>query len=90
VEDAERFRLLGTDTTPRCRIGQRVRCAVRGEVVIAALSDAPIPWPLCRYNRHLVPVVYKGLFRAVRRESQLAVVHWWDVCVSAVWKWGTP
>jgi hypothetical protein len=33
VEDVERFKLLGTYQTPRCGIGQRVRSAVRGEVL---------------------------------------------------------
>jgi hypothetical protein len=87
VEDAERFKLLGTYRTPRCRIGQCVRCAVRGQVVIVPLSDAPIRWPLCRYHGHRAPVVYKGLLRAVRRESEQAVVHWWGVGVELVWKW---
>jgi hypothetical protein len=87
VEGAERFRLLGTYQTPRCRVGQRVRCAVRGQVVIVALSDAPIPWPLCRYHGHDAPVVYKSLLRAVRRESEQAVVPWWGVGVELVWKW---
>jgi hypothetical protein len=32
MDDAERFSLLGTYRTPRFRIGQRVRCQVRGEV----------------------------------------------------------
>ncbi len=27
--DADRFRLLGTYRTPRCRVGQWVRCRVR-------------------------------------------------------------
>ena len=48
MNDADRSRLLGSYRTPRCRIGQRVRCLVRGEVVIASLSTAPIPWPMCR------------------------------------------
>jgi hypothetical protein len=30
---ADRFKLLGKYRTPRCRIGQTVRCQVRGEVV---------------------------------------------------------
>jgi hypothetical protein len=87
VEDTERFRLLGTYQTPRCRMGQRVRCAVRGQVEIVGLSDAPIPWPLCRYHGHHAPVVYKGLLWAVRRESEQAIVHWWGVGVELVWNW---
>ena len=48
MTDADRFRLLGKYLTPPFRIGQRVRCRFRGQVVIVALSDAPIPWPLCK------------------------------------------
>jgi hypothetical protein len=77
MDDADRFRLLGTYRTPRFRIGQRVRCLVRGAVVIIGLSDAPVPWPLCRCGKWRVPVVYRGLARAVRRESELAVAQCW-------------
>jgi hypothetical protein len=87
VTDADRFRLLGQYRTPRCRIGQRVRCQVRGEVVIVALSDVPIPWPLCKRGKWLVPVVYQGLVKALRRESEQAVAHWWGVGVWQVWRW---
>jgi hypothetical protein len=80
MKAADRVQLLfGPYRTPRCRVGQRVRCAVRGTVVVVGLSDAPLPWPLCRCGKWRVPVVYKGLARAVRRESELAVAHWWGV-----------
>ena len=79
MTDADRFKLLGRYRTPRCRIGQKVRCQVRGEVVIVALSDAPIPWPLCKRGKWLVPVVYQGLARALRRESAQAVAHHWRI-----------
>src|SRR5262245_55629584 len=90
MEDADRFRLLGKYRTPRFRIGQRVRCQVRGEMVITGMTDAPIPWPMgCRRGgggRHSL-VVYKDLAKAVGRESNLAICHWWSVCPTAVWKW---
>jgi hypothetical protein len=88
MKDAERFRLLGTYQTPRFRIGQKVLCAVRGEVTIAGMTDAPIPWPLGKRGRgrHLL-VVYKGLAKAVRRESNQAVAHWWGIDVQTVTKW---
>jgi hypothetical protein len=41
-------RLLGTYTTPAFRIGQRVACALRGEVEIVGLSAGLIPWPIGR------------------------------------------
>jgi hypothetical protein len=89
VDDADRYRLLGSYKTPRFRLGQRVRCEVLGEIVICGLSEAPIPWPVCRRGRgaHRVPVVYKGLARAVRRESEQAVCWWWGVGQWCVWHW---
>jgi hypothetical protein len=61
MEDAERFRLLGKYRTPRFRVGRRVLCAVRGQVVITGMSDAPIRWPIAtgERGRHSL-VVYKG------------------------------
>jgi hypothetical protein len=88
INDADRVKLLfGPYRAPRCRVGQRVRCEVRGEVTIVGLSDAPIPWPLCRCGKWRVPVVYRGLARAVRRESELAVARWWGIAVWSAWQW---
>jgi hypothetical protein len=87
VTDADRFRLLSKYRTPRYRIGQKVRCQVRGKVVIVALSAAPIPWPLCQASGWLVPVVYRGLARALRLESAQAIVHHWGVGQDAVTRW---
>src|SRR5262249_52476883 len=89
VTYADRFRLLGKYRTPRYRIGQKVRCQVRGLVVIVALSDASIPWPLCKAGKWLVPVVYQGLAKALRRESAQAVAHHWGIGGWQVWKWRT-
>jgi hypothetical protein len=88
MDDAHRFRLLGTYRTPRFRIGQRVRCLVRGEVIITGMTKAPIPWPIARggRGRHSL-VVYKGLARAVRREAEQAICRWWGVRTTTVWKW---
>jgi hypothetical protein len=88
MDDAERFRLIGTYRTPRFRIGRRVRCQVRGEVVITGMTDAPIPWPVGKggRGRHSL-VVYKGLAKAIRLDSNQAVVHWWGVDVQTVSKW---
>ena len=88
MKDADRFRLLGTYRTPRFRIGQRVRCQVRGEVVITGISAGPIAWPIGRggRGRHSL-VVFKGLARAVRREANQAVAHWFGVDPQTVSKW---
>ena len=88
MEDAERFRLLGKYRTPRFRRGQRVRCLVRGEMVITGMTDAPIPWPIGKgyRGRHSL-IVYKDLAKAIRRESNQAISHWWGVDLQTVTRW---
>jgi hypothetical protein len=88
MEDAERFRLLGKYRTPRFRIGQRVRCEVRGEMIITSMTDAPIPWPVGKSGRgrHSL-IVYKALAKAIRRESNQAISHWWGIDPQTVTKW---
>jgi hypothetical protein len=88
VDDADRFKLFfGPYKAPRFRVGRVVRCQVRGEVRIVGLSDAPIPWPVCKAGKWLIPVVYRGLAKAVRRESAEAVAHWWGIHRQTVWAW---
>jgi hypothetical protein len=78
--------LLGTYPTPRFRYYQTVRCAVNGPVVIVGLSAAPIPWPVCKRGKWLVPDVYRGLAKAVRREAEQAIAYWWGVGLWSVWQ----
>jgi hypothetical protein len=86
--DADRFLLRGTYKTPRFRLGDVVRCLLRGWVPITGVSAAPIPWPVCgKLGERSSPVVYRGLADAVRCESPAAVAHWWGVSVSTVRKW---
>ena len=83
-----RFKLHGTYRTPRFRIGAQVQCAVRGELTIKDVTDAPIPWP--RGNSRRGPrslVVYGDLARAVRRESAAAIGYWFGVDITTVSKW---
>jgi hypothetical protein len=88
VTDADRH-LLGAYKTPQFRYGDRVRCEVRGELVVVGLSDAPVPWPIGKPHkgRGKSLVVYKDLAEAVRRESAAAVCHWWGVSPATVWLW---
>jgi hypothetical protein len=84
----ERFRLhFGPYRASRFRLGSKVTCAVRGEVVIRAVSDAPIAWPLGWAHGGLSLVVYAGLEQAIRRESIQAVAHHWGVTPQTVTKW---
>jgi hypothetical protein len=87
VRHAARYKLLfGPYATPRFRVGQTVHCEVRGKVTICSMSDALIPWLLCKVYRWLVPVVYKGLARAVRQESEQAVAQWLGIGLWSVWQ----
>ena len=87
MNDSERFRLLGKYRTPRFRYGRKVLCAVRGEVTIVGLTDAPIPWPICKRVRGRSLVVFKDLVKALRRESNQAICHWWGITPQTVSKW---
>ncbi|MGC3971813.1 MAG: hypothetical protein QM775_32065 [Pirellulales bacterium] len=80
---------FGPYKTPKFKLGQHVKCAVRGPVTINKLSDSRIPWPMGRTedNTNRMLVVYGGLEEAVRRESATAVCHWWGVTAQTVSKW---
>ena len=87
MDDANRLKLLGKYKSPRFRYGQVVRCEVRGEVRIVGLTDAPIPWPVTVKGRVRSLVIYKGLARAIRRESGVAVCHHRGITNQTVSKW---
>jgi hypothetical protein len=87
MEDAERFLLLGKYRTPRFRYGRKVLCEVRGEVTITGMTDAPIPWPIGKRIRGHSLVVFKDLAKALRRESNQAICHWWGITPQTVSKW---
>lgn len=82
-----RFQLHGTYQTPRYRIGQRVKCEIRGEVTIIGTTASRIPWPIGRTGKSVGLVIYGDLYRAVRAESPTAVSHWWGVNVRVVSNW---
>ena len=47
MNDADRFKFLhGPYRCPRCRIGKKLFCEVRGWVPVRAMSDGRIVWPL--------------------------------------------
>src|SRR5262249_43495967 len=81
--------LLGTYATPAFQYGDVAFCALRGEVTLVGLREAPIPWPVGKRRRQRARsvVLYAGLAEAVRRESAAAVRPWWRVGPDTVWKW---
>lgn len=42
--------IFGPYRPPRCRIGGKLRCVVRGDVVVRGISDSPIQWPFTYRN----------------------------------------
>src|SRR5579871_4825707 len=89
MDHADRYKLLhGPYRMPRCRVGSRLRCEVRAEVIVCGISDAPIPWPPPRGKRgRRFLIVCGGLAKAVRTESEIAVAYWWGVTPQTVWRW---
>lgn len=82
--------IAGPYQTPKVRIGRTVLVdEVRGLDVVVGLTEARIPWPVGKPKgvRAKSMVVYGGLERAVRRESNHAVCHWWGVTPQTVTKW---
>lgn len=94
MDDRDRFRLLhGPYRMQRCRVGRLLRCTLRGEVRVAGISDAPIPWPQCRVGGVngrggiLSLVICGDLEDALRTESNQAVAYWWGIWPHTVSQW---
>jgi hypothetical protein len=82
------YRLLhGPYRMPRCRLGGRLFCEERGWVTVERISDGNIPWPQTVVRRSRAFILCGGLAKAVRRESAIAVCHWWGVTPQTVSKW---
>lgn len=88
MREADRFKLLGTYRTPRVRIGAVLSCEARDcDVVVVGFTDGKIRWPLARRRvgpYKVSPVLFGDLARAVRRESNQAVAHWFGIHPRAV------
>ncbi len=92
MKDSDRFKLyFGPYATPRFRYGQRVWCHYRGWVKIVGSTDGKIQWPIGRPTRTKPGrdsmVIYHGLKRAIEKESNQGVAHWWGVNRATVRRW---
>jgi hypothetical protein len=80
--------MIGTYRTPKVRIGQIVRCEVRGLLKVVKLADTPIQWPWGRAGKGPPsPIVYAGLAKAVLVEAVVDICHAWGVSASSVQRW---
>ena len=88
MRQSDRVKLhFGPYTSPTCKLGQEVRCAIRGQVAVKGFTRARIRWPYHRPKSEPMLVICGDLERAVRLESILAVAHWWGVGRKTVWSW---
>lgn len=93
MNDKQRFQLhFGPYETPRFNYGDVVWDQARGcEVRIIRLSGGPIPWPvgkpLTGNGGRPSLILYDNLIRAVKKESNQAVAHWWGTSGYSVSKW---
>lgn len=78
---------FGPYVTPICVPGTMVECEVRGAVTVVGLSAGPIPWPMGTSNGVSELIVFKGLSKALRRESAQAVADAWGVEAPVVEQW---
>ena len=91
MKAADRFKLLGTYSTPRVRVGRVLTCEAHDrDVIVTRYSSGRIPWPVChpraRGGRPGL-VVFGDLAAAVRRESNQAVCHRFGVTPATVARW---
>ncbi len=77
----------GLYKTPRFRLGQVVVDEVRGEVTIVGITDGKIPWPIGKTKRAKALVIFRGLAKAIRKESVTAIAYWWGVSTQTVTVW---
>src|SRR5436853_3546745 len=88
MNDTDRLKLLyGPYRPPRCRLGKKLFCEIRGWVEVRRISDARIPWPQTIAGRNKALILCGDLVKAIRRESGIAVAHWWGVSDQTVLVW---
>jgi hypothetical protein len=80
--------LIGGPYRASRRIGRKLYCHQRGDVVVAGITDAPIPWPYSKGRGcKPLPVLYGDLIKAVKAESVEAVAHHFGVSRWTVRRW---
>ena len=76
---------------PVVNVGATLHDEYLGDVTVAGMTDAPIPWPGHAYSkgRHsgLLPVLTGDLVRAVCEEEELVVSYYWGVTRHMVNQW---
>jgi hypothetical protein len=85
-KSAARCRLVGQYSSLEAKPGDTLRCARKGDVVVAGMTDAPVPWPFFRTATGRTSLVLTGdLVRAIRNgETTSAIGYHWQIADSMV------
>lgn len=87
AESGELRLIAGPYEPPTVRRGDWLECHVRGLTRVGGWSNGRIPWPRAWKTGAHQLIVTDELARAVRTESEAAIVHWWGVSPGTVWAW---
>jgi hypothetical protein len=80
----------GPYRAPVLAIGQRARCAIRGEVIVRGYTDAPVRWPRgspADDKRAWGMIITGDLLRALTCEMGQAIAEAWGVSHQSVTAW---
>jgi len=77
----------GPYAPPSVSAGNKLHCEMLGDVIVEAMTKAPIPWPAVTHRRQLIPILCGDLVRAVCEEEELAIAFYWGVSKYVVNKW---
>ena len=81
----------GPYTPPIVKVGTVIHDEYYGDVAVAGMSKAPIPWPGFHQTRGLhvgvMPILFADLVRAVVEEDEVVVAHYWAVSLYTVNNW---
>jgi len=85
-----RFR-AGPYHSPSVSLGTIIHDEYLGDVKVAGMTAARIPWPGSKYNRgrhdELLPILTGDLVRAICEEDELTVAHYWGITRYIVNQW---
>ncbi len=88
MEDADRYRLIGSYSVPATRVGGTIYDRLKGKRVTVGSWHATEfgLWP-CAGRTGTVLIVDDSLLAAIETEASIAVAHHWRVCVHTAARW---
>jgi hypothetical protein len=78
---------FGGYLSPVVVMGTFVPCDVRGIVRVVSMSAGPIAWPIGEKDGQRSLIIFKGLARALQKESAERIAAWWGIDQAIVRRW---